>query len=32
MTCGPDALNSGDDLAVLQPGESHTMEWGLQLT
>lgn len=32
MTCGPDALNSGRDLVVLEPGESHTMTWGLTLS
>ncbi|HSH22537.1 MAG TPA: aldose 1-epimerase family protein [Acidimicrobiales bacterium] len=31
MTCGPDALNTGDDLAVLDPGETHRMTWGLRL-
>ena len=31
MTCAPNALNSGDDLVVLQPGESHAMTWGLSL-
>ncbi len=31
MTCGPDALNTRDDLSVLQPGESRAMEWGLTL-
>lgn len=30
MTCAPDALNSGDGLAVLSPGEGHTMTWGLR--
>ena len=32
MTCAPDALNSGDGLVVLAPGESHTMTWGLALS
>jgi aldose 1-epimerase len=31
MTCAPDALNSGDGLVVLEPGETHTMTWGLRL-
>lgn len=31
MTCGPDAFNSGDDLVVLEPDQSHTMTWGLAL-
>jgi aldose 1-epimerase len=31
MTCGPNALNTGDDLLVLEPGERHTMTWGLTL-
>ena len=31
MTCAPDALNSGDDLVVLAPGEAHTMTWGIRL-
>ena len=31
MTCGPDALNTRDDLVILEPGESHTMTWGLAL-
>jgi aldose 1-epimerase len=29
MTCPPDALNSGTDLIVLQPGESWAGRWGL---
>jgi aldose 1-epimerase len=29
MTCPPDALNSGVDLIVLQPGESWAGRWGL---
>lgn len=29
MTCAPDALNSGDGLVVLEPGERHTLTWGL---
>ncbi|MDP9387927.1 MAG: aldose 1-epimerase family protein [Actinomycetota bacterium] len=31
MTCPPDALNSGEDVVVLEPGQSHTLTWGLQL-
>ncbi|HEX2047949.1 MAG TPA: aldose 1-epimerase family protein [Acidimicrobiales bacterium] len=31
MTCGPNALNTGDDLVVLEPGESHSMTWGITL-
>ena len=31
MSCGPDALNTGEDLVVLDPGGSHTMRWGLTL-
>lgn len=30
MTCAPDALNSGDGLVVLQPGEGHTLTWGVR--
>ncbi|MFP5317898.1 MAG: aldose 1-epimerase family protein [Acidimicrobiia bacterium] len=30
MTCAPDALNSGDGLAVLAPGARHTMTWGVR--
>ncbi|MGP4021084.1 aldose 1-epimerase family protein [Saccharopolyspora sp. 5N708] len=29
MTCPPDALNSGTDLLVLQPGENWIGHWGL---
>ncbi|MFY0408148.1 aldose 1-epimerase family protein [Solicola sp. PLA-1-18] len=29
QTCGPDALRSGADLVVLQPGGSHRGSWGL---
>ena len=32
MTCGPNALNSHDDLILLEPGEAHSMTWGLFLT
>jgi aldose 1-epimerase len=27
MTCPPDAFNSGTDLIVLEPGESHSLTW-----
>jgi aldose 1-epimerase len=27
MTCPPDAFNSGTDLVVLEPGESHALTW-----
>ena len=27
MTCPPDAYNSGTDLVVLEPGDSHTLTW-----
>jgi aldose 1-epimerase len=30
MTCPPDALNSGIDLTVLEPGERWTGRWGLR--
>ncbi len=30
MTCPPDALNSGTDLIILEPGESWTGSWGLR--
>jgi len=29
MSCPPDAFRSGVDVAGLQPGESHVLEWGL---
>ena len=29
MTCPPDALNSGSDLAVVAPGETWTVRWGI---
>lgn len=32
MTCAPNALNSGDGLIVLAPGDAHTMTWGLTAT
>ncbi len=31
MTCGPNALNTGEDLVFLEPGESHAMVWGITL-
>lgn len=31
MTCGPNALNTGDDLVVLEPGDRHQLTWGLRL-
>jgi aldose 1-epimerase len=30
MTCAPNALASGDGLAVLQPGETLTAAWGIE--
>ncbi len=30
MTCPPDALNSGTDLVVLRPEQSHTGSWGIR--
>ncbi len=30
MTCPPDALNSGTDLAVLRPEQTHTGSWGIR--
>lgn len=29
MTCAPDALNTGDGIVLLEPGEAHTMTWGI---
>jgi aldose 1-epimerase len=29
MTCGPDALNTREDLVLLDPGQSHTLGWGI---
>jgi aldose 1-epimerase len=29
MSCPPGALSSGDDLVVLDPGEEHSLEWGV---
>jgi aldose 1-epimerase len=31
MTCAPDALNTGDGLLVLAPGESYRGSWGMRL-
>jgi aldose 1-epimerase len=31
MTCAPDAFNSGDGLVVLEPGESFTSAWGMDV-
>jgi aldose 1-epimerase len=30
MTCPPNAFVTGDDLLVLQPGETVTHAWGIQ--
>ncbi|SCX37568.1 aldose 1-epimerase [Klenkia marina] len=30
MTCPPDALNTGTDLVVLAPGQSHTAAWEIE--
>lgn len=30
MTCAPDAFNSGDGLITLEPGATHTAEWGIR--
>jgi len=32
MTCAPNALNSGEELLILDPGASHSMTWGLRLS
>jgi len=32
MSCPPDAYNSGTDLRRLEPGDSATHRWGIQLT
>lgn len=29
MTCAPDAFNSGEGLIILQPGQSHSGQWGI---
>ncbi|HEY7891743.1 MAG TPA: aldose 1-epimerase family protein [Solirubrobacteraceae bacterium] len=31
MSCPPNALASGEDLLILQPGESHTAAWGISV-
>jgi len=31
MTCAPDAFNSGDGMVVLEPGGTHTANWGISL-
>jgi aldose 1-epimerase len=31
MTCPPDALRTGTDLVVLEPGDVHEASWGLAL-
>ncbi|WAJ31967.1 aldose 1-epimerase family protein [Arthrobacter sp. FX8] len=30
MTCAPDAFNSGEGLITLDPGQSHTGQWGIK--
>lgn len=30
MTCAPDAFNSGEGLTTLEPGQSHSAEWGIR--
>lgn len=32
MTCPPDALRSGEDLITLEPGETTTASWGIDVT
>ena len=32
MTCPPNAFRSGESLATLEPGDSHTAVWGLSPT
>jgi galactose mutarotase-like enzyme len=32
MTCPPDAFRSGEDLIALQPGETATLSWGIDVT
>jgi aldose 1-epimerase len=32
MTCPPDAYNSGTDLVVLEPGDSHAASWTIRAT
>jgi len=31
MTCPPNAMASGQDLVVLEPGEQHTARWGIHV-
>jgi len=31
MSCIADAFRTGDDLVTLQPGEVHTLTWGMAL-
>jgi len=30
MTCPPDAFNSGEDVIVLEPGDSHVFEFRIR--
>ena len=32
MTCPPDAFRSGEDLIVLEPGQTVTISWGIDVT
>lgn len=32
MTCPPNALQSGEDIVRLEPGESHTTRWGVGIS
>jgi aldose 1-epimerase len=32
MTCPPNAFVSGDDLIVLEPGETVSHSWGIQVS
>jgi aldose 1-epimerase len=32
MTCPPNAFNSGVDLLMLEPGDSVTHTWGIEVT
>jgi aldose 1-epimerase len=32
MTCPPDAFRSGEDVIALQPGETATASWGIDVT
>lgn len=29
MTCPPNAFRTGDDVVVLEPGQSHVSTWGV---